>query len=170
MKQLFGPHWRSKAELEAEKAATENAVIAEPPPLTTSKGKKMRSPVELIADPNTRDAFIAYSVFDAEQTWRLYQARTRINCYYKIFLLFSNLFDNICFVGFFLLQKLVDMLKSRSWVEGTNTMMDFYSNYWRPFGQVLVDMELTGIHIDTKLFAVVSVALFPFIYSHISLL
>ncbi|KAG0586378.1 hypothetical protein KC19_2G086100 [Ceratodon purpureus] len=88
---------------------------------TPGKIKTIPPVDELQRGEQWRDAWIHYSTFDAVCTWRLWQS---------------------------LQQK----LKSTSWnvpdLRQKGTMYDFYEKYWRPFGEVLVNMEADGMLVD----------------------
>lgn len=43
--------------------------------------------------------------------------------------------------------KLSGYLRAMPWTNGLN-MMDFYTRYWRPYGELLTDMERQGIFVD----------------------
>ena len=60
----------------------------------------------------TRPDFVAYSCFDAQGTWLLW-------------------------------QKLRTHLEGMEWQHG-RTLYSFYTTYWRPFGELLTDMERAG--------------------------
>ncbi|KAF9624729.1 hypothetical protein IFM89_013267 [Coptis chinensis] len=50
-----------------------------------------------------------------------------------------------------LFESLQNKLKSMSWAVNENnkgTMFDFYEKYWRPFGELLVNMETEGMLVD----------------------
>uniref|UniRef100_A0A7S4EZM0 DNA-directed DNA polymerase family A palm domain-containing protein n=1 Tax=Chrysotila carterae TaxID=13221 RepID=A0A7S4EZM0_CHRCT len=48
-----------------------------------------------------------------------------------------------------LYQELRKKLEETDWEEGHN-MYDFYTEYWRPFGELLTDIERAGVHVDIK--------------------
>ncbi|XP_073394695.1 DNA polymerase I A, chloroplastic/mitochondrial isoform X2 [Physcomitrium patens] len=76
---------------------------------------------ELQRDGELRDAWIHYSTFDTVCTWRLF-----VSLQHKL----SNTPWNV-----------VDLKEKGS-------MYDFYEKYWRPFGEVLVQMEADGMLVD----------------------
>lgn len=87
---------------------------------TMSKIMEMPSPDELQNDKETRSDWILYSVGDAKATWELYNV----------------------------LEK---KLQNMSWgiFNGVKkTMLDFYKKWYRPFGEMLTDMERIGIHLN----------------------
>ena len=90
---------------------------------------------ELQQGEETRGKWIKYCTLDAEATWHLYQA------------LEGNLFETEC------IGDGVDMtLVYRDLVEGRKSfnLYEFYSNFWRPFGSLLTDMEQMGVLADQE--------------------
>lgn len=87
---------------------------------------KKLPPVEQIQrDPAARDHWIDYSTYDAEAT-------------------------------FGVRESLYKTLQSTDWIVNPNdttkstTMWQFYEKYWRPFGEMLCDMEEIGIYVRAK--------------------
>lgn len=76
---------------------------------------------ELQRDKELRDAWIHYSTLDAVCTWRLFIS---------------------------LQQKLSSTPWSVAELGQKGSMYDFYEKYWRPFGEVLVQMEADGMLVD----------------------
>ena len=46
-------------------------------------------------------------------------------------------------------QRLKAELESMEWQQG-RMLFDFYWDYWRPFGELLTDMEREGIRVDAQ--------------------
>uniref|UniRef100_A0A7I4CPA7 DNA-directed DNA polymerase family A palm domain-containing protein n=1 Tax=Physcomitrium patens TaxID=3218 RepID=A0A7I4CPA7_PHYPA len=76
---------------------------------------------ELQRDEELRDAWIHYSTLDAVCTWRLFVS---------------------------LQHKLSNTPWSVAELRHKGSMYDFYEKYWRPFGEVLVQMEAYGMLVD----------------------
>lgn len=92
-----------------------------------SEGKIVTiSPVEIL-QREERKPWICYSVLDAKSTLKLY-------------------------------ESLKSQLSQMRWkldgktVEGKH-MFDFYEEYWRPFGELLINMETEGMLVDRKYLA-----------------
>eukprot|EP00808_Paulinella_micropora_P007425 g4781.t1 len=73
---------------------------------------------ELQSDPAKRRDFVDYASYDAQATW-------------------------------YLRQELEKRLKKEEckW-NNCNTLWDFYQRHWKPFGELLTEMEAKGIYID----------------------
>ena len=89
-----------------------------------SKIKDLPSMEELQRNPLTRDKWIAYSALDVIATWKVR-------------------------------EQLEKRLKMMPWEieDGTKhlgNMFDYYQEYLLPFGELLTDIEKTGIKVDTK--------------------
>lgn len=89
---------------------------------TESKIKELPDLLELQHDPIHRPRWIDYSARDAAATWHV-------------------------------MKELEKQLKMMPWVVNNRVlgnMLDFYSRYVAPFGQLLTDMEANGIRVDTQ--------------------
>lgn len=82
---------------------------------------------ELQTSEDTRCGWINYSAFDAKSTHQLYDC------------LSAQLSDTACSLDP-AIQEALDV--------GTFTMLDFYESYWRPFGELLTDMEKYGMLVN----------------------
>jgi DNA polymerase I len=47
-------------------------------------------------------------------------------------------------------QRLDELLAAMPWSGVELTMLDYYNRYWRPFGELLTDMEREGIYVDRQ--------------------
>nr|PNR49997.1 hypothetical protein PHYPA_011894 [Physcomitrium patens] len=95
---------------------------------TPGKIKTIPPVHELQRDEELRDAWIYYSTFDAVCTWRLFLS---------------------------LQQKLSSTPWNVADLKKKGSMYDFYEKYWRPFGEVLVQMEADGMLVDCNHLATV---------------
>jgi DNA polymerase-1 len=80
----------------------------------------------LQTSPETRYQWIDYSTLDAQATWLL---RESLECKLR------NMPVEAC-------KILAEKYKPCA------TMWDFYQQYWKPFGELLVDMERNGMLVD----------------------
>mmetsp|Transcript_3581 Transcript_3581/g.12854 ORF Transcript_3581/g.12854 Transcript_3581/m.12854 type:complete len:1238 (+) Transcript_3581:138-3851(+) len=89
-------------------------------------GKKMVLPSveELQEDPRTRLQWIHYSALDAEATWQLRESLHRA-------LAMKRVEENVVTAHY-----------------GINNLWDLYEGVWRPFGEILTDMEKRGIKVN----------------------
>ncbi len=84
---------------------------------------------ELQTDPDTRYQWIDYSTLDAQTTWLLRESlETKLR----------NMPVEPCKV----------LTGENPEFRNCATMWDFYLQYWRPFGELLVDMERNGMLVD----------------------
>ena len=84
---------------------------------------------ELHTSEETRCGWINYSAFDAKSTHQLYDC----------------LSDQLCETSCQLDPAIRGVLD----VE-VDTMLDFYENYWKPFGELLTDMEKVGMLVNRQ--------------------
>mmetsp|Transcript_105215 Transcript_105215/g.250471 ORF Transcript_105215/g.250471 Transcript_105215/m.250471 type:complete len:818 (+) Transcript_105215:71-2524(+) len=70
-------------------------------------------------DPTVRKEWVDYAAFDAQVTWKLHQK----------------------------FHQLLSMDVNRVTGQG-GTLLDFYEKFWRPFAEVLVDIEERGVYLD----------------------
>ena len=92
-------------------------------------------PVEEIqTDPETYGKWVDYSAYDAEVTWKLAVELER------------KLKEMRCH-GDGVDPSLAATLPTTGH-GGSFSMWDFYTNYWRPFGELLTDMEQEGVLVD----------------------
>lgn len=96
-----------------------------------SEGKTIVVPSveELQTDQAHRSLWIHYSARDAKATFDLYHALKDKLSHRK---------ESICYMD--------DALKSS--YPGLNTLWDFYTHVWRPFGELLTDMEDEGFYVN----------------------
>eukprot|EP01025_Chloroclados_australasicus_P007594 TRINITY_DN12485_c0_g1_i3.p1 TRINITY_DN12485_c0_g1~~TRINITY_DN12485_c0_g1_i3.p1 ORF type:complete len:997 (-),score=105.38 TRINITY_DN12485_c0_g1_i3:526-3174(-) len=94
------------------------------------KGTKILPTEEYQSDPSTREKWIQYSALDAEATWQLFSA-------------------------------LKNQLQQRPWrveedvrkclgVRSNSSLWDFYEQLYRPFGQLLTEIEARGITVNAE--------------------
>ena len=94
-------------------------------------------PVEEIqTDPETYGKWVDYSAYDAEVTWKLAVELER------------KLKEMRCH-GDGVDPSLAATLPTTGH-GGSFSMWDFYTNYWRPFGELLTDMEQEGVLVDNE--------------------
>jgi len=94
-------------------------------------------PVEEIqTDPETYGKWVDYSAYDAEVTWKLAVELERklkeMRCHG----------DGV--------DPLLAATLPTTGLGGSFSMWDFYTNYWRPFGELLTDMEQEGVLVDNE--------------------
>ncbi len=82
---------------------------------------------ELHTSEETRSGWINYSAFDAKSTHQLYQCLSQQLC------------DTACNP---------DPAIHETLGLGAYNMLDFYNDYWRPFGELLTDMEKLGMLVN----------------------
>lgn len=88
-------------------------------------GAKVRSVEDLhrSVSPETRAAWVEYSTFDTVATWKLH-------------------------------ERLLQLLEQRPWRtahgKDCGVLLDFYKQYWCPFGDLLVAMEERGVPLDVQ--------------------
>ena len=104
-----------------KKDGTEGKLIVLPPVDELQQGRE------------TRGKWIKYCTLDVEATWHLYQA------------LEGNLYETEC-IGDGVEMPVVfgNMVEGRK----SFNLFEFYSNFWRPFGSLLTDMEQMGVLAD----------------------
>lgn len=82
---------------------------------------------ELHSSEETRSGWINYSAFDAKSTHQLFQCLSQQLC------------DTPCNPD----REIHDALGL-----GSYNMLDFYNDYWKPFGELLTDMEKLGMLVN----------------------
>lgn len=92
-----------------------------------SEGKMVVIPPVEELQREDREAWISYSALDAISTLKLYESMTKK------------------------LQLMDWRLDGKPVLE--RTMLDFYHEFWRPFGELLVKMEAEGILVDREYLA-----------------
>lgn len=85
---------------------------------------------ELQKDEDTKWRWINYSAYDAKSTWDLYMALSKQLAAEPA-----------------KLDECVEAAYQRSGIE-INTLWDLYRQIWRPFGELLTDMENAGLAVD----------------------
>ena len=100
---------------------------------TLAKTMYMPGMREIQWDPDAREKWVHYALLDARATWHLHFCLTRL-----------------------LMSKPIEFpdgedLSGReaAAISGCTTLYDLYVSLWRPFGEILTDMEATGFRIDT---------------------
>lgn len=68
--------------------------------------------------------------------------------YIKSWIEYSSLDAEILYFLFNVLQKELKGLTIVDKFEGMKNLNDLYNKYWRPFGELLTDMERQGFYID----------------------
>ncbi|KAK9806725.1 hypothetical protein WJX72_000669 [[Myrmecia] bisecta] len=98
-------------------------------------GKVIELPaIEVLqTDAMVRGDWINYSAYDAKATWELHQA------------LVGKLGAMPC-----VMDRDVDRTKTAKVDGSAYTMLDMYHEYWRPFGELLTDMEKSGMMVDRE--------------------
>ena len=99
---------------------------------------------QLQRDPKTRSEWIDYSTLDAEATWSIREILESKLRRMKWQPLQPSIPSTISPQSLDPIQK-QPLIKQK----GT-TMYDFYKHYFVPFGELLVDLETTGIRIDIQ--------------------
>lgn len=100
----------------------------EPERATSLQLVKVPAVEELHTSAESRPGWINYSAFDAKATHQLYQCLSQQLC------------DTPCSVD--------PAIGSALGLADSYTMMDFYEDNWRPFGELLTDMEKLGMLVN----------------------
>jgi hypothetical protein len=85
--------------------------------------------------PETRYQWIDYSTLDAQATWLL---RESLECKLR----------NMPVAACKILTDEAKVKEPKDRYKPCGTMWDFYQQYWKPFGELLVDMERNGMFVD----------------------
>ena len=95
---------------------------------------------QLQNDPETRYKWIKYSAYDAKSTYELYQALLKKLSCMKL----TSLHEGVIAPE---MDPAVMAEYSQCGVS-LETMLDVYNTFWKPFGDLLTDMEASGVAVD----------------------